>query len=47
VTFGKQAFYTDNNKDHILSDSKGNKPITPNWSGFRVGLSLLYRLDKK
>ena len=47
VSFGKQAFYTDNNKDHILSNSRSNKPITPDWNGFRLGLSLYYILNNE
>jgi hypothetical protein len=46
VSFGKQAYYTDNNKNNILADSKTNKPITPEWNGLRVGLSLDYSLGK-
>jgi len=47
VTFGKQAFYTDNIKSHTLSDPKSNKPIIPQWNGLRMGISVIYVLSKK
>jgi hypothetical protein len=45
--FGDEPLYTDNNKDHFLYNNGIKKTVKADWSGFRIGISLSYRLDLK
>jgi hypothetical protein len=47
LTFGGHAFYLDGNADNTLHDLKTNKTVSPDWSGFRLGLSVSYSLIRK
>lgn len=42
LQFGKQAYYTNNNKDYKLVNPQTRNPIKPDWNGFRIGLSICY-----
>ncbi len=42
LQFGKQAYYTNNNKDYKMGNPGTGAPIKPDWNGFRVGLSARY-----
>ena len=42
IQFGKQAYYTNDNKDYKLVNPQTSTPIKPDWNGFRIGLSICY-----
>ena len=44
LQFGKQAYYTNGNKDYMLGIPRSDNPIKPDWNGFRAGLSVRYIL---
>jgi len=44
LQFGKQAYYSKNNKDYKFMCPQTNNPVKPDWNGFRVGLSFRYVL---
>lgn len=47
VTIGKEAFYTENDKQNKLYDGSNGSPIKPEWNGFRFGLSVSYYIYHK
>ena len=40
LQLGKQAYYTNYNKNHKLINPQNYNPIKPDWNGFRLGLSI-------
>lgn len=46
LLLGDQAYYINNDKDLVLMDNM-NKPIKPEWNGFRVGLTFFYNIGRK
>lgn len=47
IQFGKQAFYSDDNKDNKLYAQRSRDPIKPDWKGLRIGISVYYNLSRK
>jgi hypothetical protein len=47
ITIGKEAFYSENNKQNKLYDSYNNNNVKPQWNGFRLGLSVSYFIYRK
>lgn len=45
VQFGKQAFYTDDNKNNKLYSPGSSESIKPGWNGLRFGVSFYYILN--
>jgi hypothetical protein len=47
ISFGGKAFTFDENNENKLHDPVSYDPISPGWSGFRIGLSVSYSIKRK
>ena len=47
IGFGKQAYYTNNNKEDKLLIPESRESIKPDWNGLRFGISVYYNLGRK
>jgi hypothetical protein len=43
IQFGAQGFYMGNVENKLYINSS-NEPLKPNWNGYRIGVSLIYRI---
>jgi hypothetical protein len=46
IGFGKQAYYTNNNKKDKLYIPESSESIVPDWNGLRFGISVYYTLGR-
>ncbi len=44
---GGQNFHLPGEKDYVLGIPDTGKEVKPNWSGYRVGISLIYNIKQK